>query len=321
MSGPAPANDGISHARIAVLDMARGGALVAMFAYHLVWDFAHFGLIDAQRPFRPDMRLFSHVIACAFLFIAGVSMALAQRTPFDWRAYWRRIAMVGAAAALVTLASWLLFPQALIFFGILHCIAAASLLALPFQFLRWPAAAIAGIICFALPELATPAIFETKALIWIGLGKTMPLTNDFRPLLPWAGALLIGLAAGKAMAGTRAFAALAAISGANPPARLLAFGGRHSLLVYLVHQPIFFGVLTAAVWAFGPPAPAGEQPFRAACERQCTTTGAGAAQCQQSCACVVRTIKRLDLWDKLNNTGLNSAEQTVLGRVARDCAK
>ena len=310
-----------SRARIAALDMARGGALAAMFAYHLVWDFAHFGYIDGRAPFSPHMRIFSHVIACSFLFIAGLSLALARRAPFDWRAYWKRIALVGGAAALVTLASWFLFPAGLIFFGILHCIAAASLAALPFVFAPWPAALVAGVVAFLAPQfLASPA-FDAPALMWTGLGHTLPASNDFRPLLPWSGALLIGLAAGQFMEGRGGFELLRKIRGANAPSRWLAFGGRHSLAIYLIHQPVFFALLTASVWALGPPVPADERPFRETCERQCATTGAGAEQCRRGCACTTQTFKRLNLWERLRANALDEGEKAILARVAKDCAK
>ena len=305
--------------RIPALDVARGAALVAMFAYHLVWDFAHFGYMDARTPFSPDMRLFSHVIASSFLFISGLSLALARRRPFDWRVYWMRLALIAGAAALVTAASWLLFPDALIFFGILHCIAAASLLALPFLFLPWPAALAGGALAAALPQFVTSRAFDTPALIWSGLGVAIPVSNDFRPLLPWAGALLFGLAAGLAMQRHGGFNILRRVSGSSAPARLLAFGGRHSLAIYLVHQPVFFALLTASVWAFGPPAPPDERPFRQACERECAASGVAVEQCRRSCACTAQTFKRLNLWNKLRAGQLDSAEQTILSRVARDC--
>ena len=305
--------------RIPALDVARGAALVAMFAYHLVWDFAHFGYMDARTPFSPDMRLFSHVIASSFLFISGLSLALARRRPFDWRVYWMRLALIAGAAALVTAASWLLFPDALIFFGILHCIAAASLLALPFLFLPWPAALAGGALAAALPQFVTSRAFDTPALIWSGLGVAIPVSNDFRPLLPWAGALLFGLAAGLAMQRHGGFNILRRVSGSSAPARLLAFGGRHSLAIYLVHQPVFFALLTASVWAFGPPAPPDERPFRQACERECAASGVAVEQCRRSCACTAQTFKRLNLWNKLRAGRLDSAEQTILSRVARDC--
>ena len=314
-SGPAP------QGRIPALDMARGAALVAMFAYHLVWDLAHFGYIDGRTPFSMEMRLFSHVIACSFLFIAGLSLALARLTPFDWRAYWKRLALIVGAAALVTLASWFLFPNALIFFGILHCIAAASLVALPFLFLPWAAAIVAGVLLFALPFLVSLPAFDTPALIWTGLGVRIPTSNDFRPFLPWSAALLVGLGLGLVMAARGGFDALRRISGAGPAARLLAFGGRHSLLVYLVHQPIFFALLTASVWAFGPPSPADEKPFRQVCERQCVDNGSSEQVCRRSCGCAAATLKRLNLWDKTKKNILDEAEKTILARIAQDCVR
>ncbi|MCC0002335.1 MAG: DUF1624 domain-containing protein [Methylobacteriaceae bacterium] len=251
----------------------------------------------------------------------GLSLALARRRPFDWRAYGMRLAVIVSAAALVTAASWLLFPDALIFFGILHCIAAASLLALPFVFLPWPAALAGGALAVALPQFVASRAFDPPALMWTGLGIAIPASNDFRPLLPWAGALLFGLAAGLAMRNRGGFNALARISGTSAPARLLAFGGRHSLAIYLVHQPVFFALLTASVWAFGSPAPSDERPFRQACERECAASGPSIEKCRHSCACTAQTFKRLNLWNKMRAGQLDAAEQTILSRVARNCLK
>ena len=52
-----------------------------------------------------------------------------------WPAYWRRFLIIAGAAALVSVGTYFVFPGAFVFFGILHCIAAASLVALPFLFL------------------------------------------------------------------------------------------------------------------------------------------------------------------------------------------
>lgn len=306
--------------RLPAVDVARGAALVAMFGYHLTWDFAHFGLIDAHAPFSPQMRFASHAIASSFLFIAGLSLALARRAPFDWRGYWKRFAIVAGAAALVTAASFALFPDAPILFGILHCIAAASLLALPFLFLPWPAALAAAAVVAILPfAIALPA-FDGPALAWTGLGTIMPTSNDFRPLTPWAAPLLGGLAFGLSPAGRAMFERLAGFRARAAAMRALAFGGRHSLAVYLLHQPIFFAVLTAAVWAIGPGAPApDEAPFRAACERRCLSSGAAPDLCVRACACTAREMRQLGLWTKLVENRLDSAETTILSRIAQAC--
>ena len=57
------------------------------------------------------------------------------------RHFWRRIAIIAACALLATVASWVLFPRTFIYFGILHAIAVASVLAWPL--VRRPRAALA----------------------------------------------------------------------------------------------------------------------------------------------------------------------------------
>lgn len=306
-------------ARLPAVDIVRGAALVAMFGYHLTWDLAHFGYVDPATPFSPAMRLLSHAIASTFLFVAGFSLVLARRDPFDWPAYWKRMALVGGAAFAVTVASWFLFPDAVILFGILHCIAAASLIALPFLFLPWQAALAAAAIVAVAPWLYASPAFDGPWTYWTGFGATLPKTNDFRPLLPWAAPLLAGVAAAGFAIPRGAVQGLARIEGASAPARLLAFGGRHSLIVYLVHQPVFFGLLSGAVLVFPPGGPADERPFRASCERQCAGSGGPQNLCVEACACTASRLKTLGLWSRNGEGRLDAAESRMVAAVASEC--
>jgi uncharacterized membrane protein len=70
---------------------------------------------------------------------------------------------------------------------------------------------------------------------------TRPLTEDYVPLFPWGGVLLVGIAAGHALA-ANGFAWVAPLARAP---RAVRFLGRHSLVVYLVHQPLMLGVFYA----------------------------------------------------------------------------
>ena len=165
-----------------------------MAVYHLSWDLADFRLASPMLPFTPQMRLLSHVVASAFLVLVGVSLALAHRNGLNVRAFWRRLAIVAGAAALVTAGSFVFAPSEPITFGILHCIAVASLLAGAFVTApAWVSLAV-GLAAVAAPFLIRSTFFDPPWLLWIGLGEALPNTLDWRPLMPWAGSSFSALA-------------------------------------------------------------------------------------------------------------------------------
>ena len=304
--------------RIPVIDIARGFAVLGMFGYHLTWDLAHFGFIDSSRPFSLAFRLYSHTVASAFLALAGVSLVLARRTPFNWPAWTRHIATICIAAAVVTLASVVFFPEGLIGFGILHCIAAALIVATPFLFLPAPLALVAGVVIAVAPMIVQSPTFNVPALIWTGLGTIEPSSNDYRPFFPWAAPTFLGL-------GLMAAAwdwLIGWLSRWRPGARLwhgLAWAGRNSLIIYLLHQPLFFGAL-AGLAAIAPPGgPNGA--FTRPCETKCAASGATAQTCQTTCACAAREIRALNLWDRMIANALDDAEKTLISRAAQQCLR
>jgi uncharacterized membrane protein len=68
--------------------------------------------------------------------------------------------------------------------------------------------------------------------------------GDYVPLIPWAAPALAGIAVAKALRIDR-------WQGRPPTAtlRALSFPGRHSLVIYLIHQPILIGLFNAWAWA------------------------------------------------------------------------
>ena len=229
--------------RVDAIDLARGLALVGMGVYHLSWDLADFRLAPPTLPFTPGMRLFSHIVASAFLILVGVSLALAHRRGMNPRAFWQRFAIVAGAAALVSAGSFVFAPSEPITFGILHCIAVASLVAWPFVNAPAWASFAAGLAAIVAPQLGRSALFDPPWLLWLGLGQALPNTLDWRPLMPWAGVVFLGLGVARLPSVMDWLTKPNRWRADSSPSRAICFAGRHSLPVYLLHQPMLIGLL------------------------------------------------------------------------------
>jgi len=170
------------------------------------------------------------------------------------RAFVRRLLQVVGCAALVSISSYMMFPKSMIFFGILHFIAAASVLGLLFYRWFWVNLAM-GVALIVVGLTVQHPWFDQPGWQWIGLMTHKPLTEDYVPLLPWFGVVLLGLFVGKWIFSTPPVAgpftewagslgkSLVQWQGKSRLSRLLIFGGRHSLPIYMLHQPVFFAIL------------------------------------------------------------------------------
>lgn len=301
--------------RLPGVDVARGAALVAMAIYHFTWDLSFFGLIRTDPVADPAWALFARAIAAAFLFLVGVGLALWQRAGADRPAFFRRLAKIAGAAILITLGTRFAMPDAFIFFGILHHIAAASLVGL--VAVRASSTVLVGTAAaaFALPAAFAHPAFSDPALVWIGLAPVPPRTNDFVPLLPWIGWTLLGIAAGPRL---MRLPVLARPAG-SAVARLLAGAGRRSLLVYLLHQPILIGLVWGAIQVgLASPFPAEKTDFGSACSAECVATGGEEAVCRRVCTCIVEDLAGHPL---LSDSGapLSAADERRLAEAVGRC--
>lgn len=295
--------------RIVAVDVARGVAIIAMVAFHLIWDLGNFGYIDREFPYSAGVKLFGHAIAITFLFIVGVSLVIARVRGAGWKSFWRRLALITGAAALVSFSTYFVFPQAFVFFGILHCIALSSLLAAPLLGWRWRTALLAAIIAGVAPLAFREALFNPIWLSWIGLSTIAPLTNDYRPLLPWSGAVFAGVAAAQLWR-ERGMTPV----GANLKRGALSWMGRHSLAIYLLHQPALFGLFTGLALLGAAPLDAGARAFVTACVAQCARSGGASQICADACRCTA---------ERANESGLptDAADERArrISEIARQC--
>ncbi|MBC7138132.1 MAG: DUF1624 domain-containing protein [Defluviimonas sp.] len=231
--------------RVLAIDLARTAALVCMAIFHFTFDLQMFGYLPAGTTTSGGWAIFARAIAGSFLFLAGISLALAHGRGIRWRSAGRRLATIAAAAALVTLATWLAIPDQFIFFGILHSIALSSLVGLAFVRLPPIVPLLAALAVIVAPRLLFLPAFDAPWLQWVGLGTLLPPSVDYVPVFPWLGPVLIGIALGRAADRRGVWARLVPAHPARALA-LLAWPGRHSLAIYLLHQPVLIGLVWAA---------------------------------------------------------------------------
>ena len=241
----ASATGAASSGRFDRLDALRGVAIVWMALFHFCFDLNHYGFFEPKHRFTVDELWTTQrtAIVSLFLFCAGMGQAIAIEQGQSWARFWRRWVQVAGCAVLVSIGSAWMFPGSWISFGVLHGIAvmliAIRLLA-PLGRWLWPLGALA----IALPLLWRHEAFNAPWLSWVGLVARKPVTEDYVPILPWLGVMLWGAAAGQWLQAR----ARTALEGPIPhAARGLAWLGRWSLSFYMVHQPVFIGLLWAVV--------------------------------------------------------------------------
>lgn len=235
--------------RFLPLDLARTAALFGMVIFHFTYDLEMFGYITPGTMFLWGWQAFATVIAGSFLFLAGFSLSLVHGAGINWPKAARRLLILGGAAALITTATYFAMPESFIFFGILHSITAASVVGFALLALRVPASLIllSGVAVLAATRWLKTTALDAPWLLWLGLGTQPRQSLDYEPLFPWLAPFLFGLALAKLAINFGLFTPRT-VSRPIPakPLRLLAWPGKHSLAIYLIHQPILIGLMWAA---------------------------------------------------------------------------
>ena len=218
----------MKQARIWELDALRGLCILGMVAVHLVFDL--------QIPTGKAFAFVQNWGGVLFFLLSGLCATLGSRPV-------RRGAMVlgaGLICTAVTLAGRALgmLPDYMVIrFGVLHCLGACMLLWPVFRKLPvWLLAALGtgfGVLGIYLTQCV---MVEFSGFAWLGLLYPSYSSADYFPLLPYLGFFLLGAVLGRLLYAKKK--SLLPQWETIWVFRALRWCGRHSLILYLLHQPL-----------------------------------------------------------------------------------
>ncbi len=231
------------------IDFLRGLAIIMMILFHLLYDLTYFGEYNLN-VHSGFWLYFGRMTATIFILLVGISLTLSfsraekkqNAKKKVYQKYLKRGLEVFSWGLIITLTTWIFLRAGFVVFGVLHLIGISIILAYPFLKLRFWNLLI-GIVFISLGIYLKSFTFGFPWLMWSGLMPERFYTVDYFPIFPWFGVILIGLFFGNLLYPdyTRKFNLCDFSNFAF--IRLFCFLGRHSLLIYLIHQPVLIALL------------------------------------------------------------------------------
>jgi uncharacterized membrane protein len=184
-----------------------------------------------------------------FIILVGISLTLSYNRVKNKLTkkqlqlkYLKRGLTIFGLGLLITLVTWIYLVEGFVVFGALHCIGISIILAYPFLRFHYANLILGIILIFAGIVLKT-LTFDFYWLVWLGFTPTHFTTIDYFPLLPWFGVVLVGIFISNTLYPNLKRRFSLKDHSEVLFVRFLCFLGRHSLIIYLIHQPIILLII------------------------------------------------------------------------------
>lgn len=236
--------------RYVILDRIRGITLISMILYHAVWDMVYLFHVDWGWYRTAAAYLWQQSICWTFIFLSGFCWSLGKRK-------WRRGLEVFLAGALVSAATLVFMPQERVFCGVLTLIGTGMLLVNLLSGLLervGPVQGLAGsMMLFVLSRNVNggflgfegwnlvrlpESLYRNLLTACLGFPPGDFYSADYFSLFPWVFLYAAGYFAYRFFE-QRGW--LACLQGKE--IKPLEWPGKHSLIIYLLHQPLIYAAL------------------------------------------------------------------------------
>ncbi len=236
----------IKKKRILWLDYLRAVGILFVMWYHLIYDInAFYGSCDWI--YSMGMNVFRDCMVAMLVLISGISCHFSRNNL-------KRGAICFCFAMILTLVTYIMDPTLYIRFGVLHMFGLSMIAyGLLSPYLRVKRQWLAAIFCFLgflltfmlsneaiglyrLPLVRMPQfLYQTKYLFWLGLPEVAFTSADYYPLLPWTLLFFVGGFLGD-------YVKKYCRCEKMPEIKTLSFIGKNTMILYLVHQPLYYGI-------------------------------------------------------------------------------
>lgn len=216
--------------RIWEIDFLRGIAIVCMVIFHFLYDVEYYGILEIDLQ-RGIFFLIGRTAAVLFILLSGISCTFSSNN-------WKRGAKLLGIALLLTMVTYLFDANYFVKFGILHFLGISMMLASLLQNRSVHFLLILAYFIFAFALVFTAIRPSMDLFFPIGIFSERFASSDYYPLFPWFSLYLIGMTLGKLIYPDKK-ALLRTPRFLEP----LSFLGRHSLVIYLIHQPILIAFI------------------------------------------------------------------------------